>query len=58
MCPKLKSVFLCKGANQTALLKGELLGHLLCADTWRGAFIEVALLEIRQPQTPDPVFRR
>jgi hypothetical protein len=32
---ELKSVFLCNGANQTALLKGELLGHLLCTDTWR-----------------------
>jgi hypothetical protein len=33
--PELKSVYLCNGANQTALLKGELLGHLLCTDTWR-----------------------
>jgi hypothetical protein len=33
--PELKSVFVCNGANQTALRKGELLGHLLCNDTWR-----------------------
>jgi hypothetical protein len=31
----LKSVFLCNGANQTALLDGKLLGHDLCTDTWR-----------------------
>jgi hypothetical protein len=33
--PELKAVFLCNGANQTAMLKGELLGHRLCTDTWR-----------------------
>jgi hypothetical protein len=32
---ELKSVFLCNGANQTAMLQGELLGHRLCTDTWR-----------------------
>ena len=33
--PELKSVFICNGANQTALLDGKLLGHDLCTDTWR-----------------------
>jgi hypothetical protein len=33
--PGLKSVFLCNGANQTALREGKLLGHDVCADTWR-----------------------
>jgi hypothetical protein len=33
--PGLKAVFLCNGANQTALLNGKLLGHGMCADTWR-----------------------
>jgi hypothetical protein len=33
--PELKSIFICNGANQTALLKGKLLGHDLCTDTWR-----------------------
>jgi hypothetical protein len=34
--PELKAVFLCNGANQTALNKdGKLVGHDLCAQTWR-----------------------
>jgi hypothetical protein len=33
--PELKSVFLCNGANQSALLRDKLVGHDLCADTWR-----------------------
>jgi hypothetical protein len=33
--PELKAVFLCNGANQGAVLKDKLLGHELCADTWR-----------------------
>jgi hypothetical protein len=33
--PELKSVFICNGANQTALVDGKLLGHDLCTDTWR-----------------------
>lgn len=33
--PELKSVFICNGANQSAMLKGEVLGHKLCTDTWR-----------------------
>lgn len=31
----LKAVFISNGANQTAMLGGTLLGHDLCADTWR-----------------------
>jgi hypothetical protein len=34
--PDLKAVFLCNGANQTALRKdGKLVGHDLCDGTWR-----------------------
>src|SRR5207253_375062 len=33
--PDLKSIFICNGANQTAMRDGKLLGHDLCADTWR-----------------------
>jgi hypothetical protein len=33
--PDLKSVFLCNGANQTAMIEDQLRGHDLCADTWR-----------------------
>src|SRR5262249_34359835 len=34
--PELKAVFLCNGANQTALDKdGKLVGHDLCDGTWR-----------------------
>jgi hypothetical protein len=34
--PELKAVFLCNGANQTALRKdGKLVGHDLCDGTWR-----------------------
>jgi hypothetical protein len=33
--PDLKSVLICNGANQSAVLKGELMGHNLCTDTWR-----------------------
>lgn len=34
--PEQKAVFLCNGANQSAVTaKGELLGHQLCSDTWR-----------------------
>jgi hypothetical protein len=34
--PALKAVFLCNGANQTALRKdGKLVGHDLCDGTWR-----------------------
>ena len=33
--PDLKAVFLCNGANQSAMLKGKLRGHGLCTDTWR-----------------------
>lgn len=29
------SVFVCNGANQTAMLNDKLLGHQLCTDTWR-----------------------
>ena len=32
--PDLKAVFICNGANQSALLNGKLLGHDLCTDTW------------------------
>ena len=32
---ELKAIFICNGANQTALRDGKLLGHDLCADTWR-----------------------
>jgi hypothetical protein len=32
--PGRKSVFLCNGANQSAMREGKLLGHDLCADTW------------------------
>jgi len=33
--PDLKAVFICNGANQTAMRGDKLLGHLLCSDTWR-----------------------
>jgi hypothetical protein len=33
--PDLKAVFLCNGANQTALLKDKLVGHDLCDGAWR-----------------------
>jgi hypothetical protein len=34
--PQLKVLFICNGANQSAVLKdGKLVGHDLCADTWR-----------------------
>ena len=34
--PDLKAVFLCNGANQSAMLRdGKVVGHDLCTDTWR-----------------------
>lgn len=33
--PELKAVFICNGANQTAMVKNKVLGHDLCTDTWR-----------------------
>jgi hypothetical protein len=33
--PELKAVFICNGANQSAILDDKLLGHDLCTDTWR-----------------------
>jgi hypothetical protein len=33
--PELKSVFICNGANQSAMLRDEVLGHRLSTDTWR-----------------------
>jgi hypothetical protein len=33
--PELKSVFICNGANQSALLKDKLVGHDLCDGAWR-----------------------
>ncbi len=33
--PELKSVFLCNGANQSAMLKDKLVGHDLCDGAWR-----------------------
>ena len=36
--PESKSVYICNGANQTALRDGKLLGHDLCTDTWRFDF--------------------
>jgi hypothetical protein len=33
--PELKAVFLCNGANQSAMLKDKLVGHDLCDGAWR-----------------------
>jgi hypothetical protein len=33
--PDLRSVFICNGANQSAMLKDKVLGHDLCTDTWK-----------------------
>lgn len=33
--PDLRSVFICNGANQTAMKDGKLLGHDLCDGAWR-----------------------
>ena len=33
--PELKSVFLCNGANQSAMKDGKVLGHDLCDGAWR-----------------------
>ena len=32
---ELKAIFICNGANQSAMLNDKVLGHDLCADTWR-----------------------
>src|SRR5262245_24723803 len=33
--PDLDAVFICNGANQSAMRDGKVLGHDLCTDTWR-----------------------
>jgi hypothetical protein len=50
--PELRSVFLCNGANQTALLEGKLLGHDLCTDTWRFDLVKKTWHRIASTQHP------
>jgi hypothetical protein len=51
--PGLKAVFLCNGANQTALNKdGKLVGHDLCDGTWRLDLKAIRWQEVRSAECP------
>jgi hypothetical protein len=51
--PELKSVFLCNGANQTALrADGKLVGHDLCDGTWRLDLTTDKWTKIDSPDCP------
>ena len=51
--PELKAIFVCNGANQGAIsLQGELLGHKLCADTWRFDLEKNAWLKLQSKEHP------
>ncbi len=51
--PDLKAVFLCNGANQTAVQKdGKLVGHDLCDGTWRLDLKTNRWAQIRSDQCP------
>jgi hypothetical protein len=53
LVPELKAVFLCNGANQTALNKdGKLVGHELCSDTWRLDLPTNRWAQVRSEQSP------
>jgi hypothetical protein len=53
LVPELKAVFVCNGANQTALNKdGKLVGHDLCADTWRLDLRANRWAPVRSDQSP------
>jgi len=53
LVPELKAVFLCNGANQTALNKdGRLVGHDLCAQTWRLDLETNRWAPVRSDQSP------
>jgi hypothetical protein len=53
LVPELKAVFLCNGANQTALNKdGKLVGHDLCSDTWRLDLETNHWTQVRSEQSP------